>query len=589
MCTKKRIGGCVLLFVVSLSGGEVAKAGSKERQPGEIIPYSAAAVQNAVKKGRGYLKQVCTDEKTMPLYSYLLGTRALYAAALVSSGEALNDPLIIRLYTAMQKAPCKRIYSAALYVIALDSYCKQLHARYKSKGARMVPRWMRDALQKHVYWLIRAQGRNCGGWSYFPLKTGKRFDLSNTQFAVLALGIGQKYGIQVPLDVVERFVAMHLDLQRCEKEKGEVSLSYSVDLLEPEKRKPNKAVSARPGAWGYSRKNNDPYFAMTAATLGNLFVAEKIRYLQRRRSPHLQPALEGAFVWLDRNWTDLTKQHKRTGTKPTGNYYYTVWTLEKTMDLGEIALIGKRNWYQEEAAFLINDQNPDGSWSGGELKPIATCFALLFLSRSASAEPVLSAAPSIVTGKGGESKRDHVFIPELGGSLSAGVFFDYLISTENPKLVPLAEKVYRGYCVDYREDLIPSLLKLLQSKESRIRRFASVALKEITGLNRPEEDKVEAWYSTFKQIVEAEKKKDSGILKPLIGRALCPALFRRLVSAAERIRATKLLPDLVGIFDKRSDREKERMHRALCFLTGESRPYRGEESINYWRWYIRKK
>ena len=65
-----------------------------------------------------------------------------------------------------------------------------------------------------VQQLINAQGDH-GGWDYIPLNGGGgRYDLSNTQLAILALREAALVGIEIPEIVWQRTQKLYLDLQK---------------------------------------------------------------------------------------------------------------------------------------------------------------------------------------------------------------------------------------------------------------------------------------------------------------------------------------------------------------------------------------
>jgi hypothetical protein len=68
---------------------------------------------------------------------------------------------------------------------------------------------------------------------------------------------------------------------------------------------------------------------------------------------------------------------------------YYLFALEKTAEVYDLKTLNKKDWYAWGADWLVNNQNPDGSWHGprGESAnqdnaKVDTCFALLFLKRT---------------------------------------------------------------------------------------------------------------------------------------------------------------------------------------------------------------
>lgn len=568
--------------------------GASGADDGDGLTFSQR-VAKALRRGRVFLGGLCEAADALPDYGYPMGARALFAAALVSAGrssqknDVLKDPVVNRLFESIRPLPMKRTYSPAMYVIAMDCLYKAVERRYGPRRARafLAGRFRTD-LEKCINWLVRAQSRKSGGWSYMPLRTGSRFDLSNTQFAVLALGIGARHGVAVPPDSVDRLVQVSLSCLKTTAESHKAAVTRHLDLNKPKQGPLVSVLSDRPGGWGYSLLNDEPYFAMTAATLGNLFVARELRMTDRRLALQMEPAINQGLLWLDRRWKDLDRQRKWLGSLLTKNYFYTVWSLEKAFDLGGIAVLGGKDWYREEAGFLVGIQNEDGSWSQGKLQPVATAFALLFLSRASAVQPVLSSAPSLFTGPGAASNPDRVYIPDLKGHLSASVFLDFLRETGNGKLLGIAEQVVTGYAPDLRTQLVLPLKALLTHDSRRIRDFAAGHLRTITGENRVTDASMADWWRIHQAIAAAASAGKPEDLKPLIPTDLSGVLFDRLLRAAEKLGASVLVPDLIAIFEKRDKLEKPRLHRALCYLTGRREPYReAAGALAYWRSYLR--
>ncbi len=555
-------------------------------EPPAIIPSSAAGrlspqiVKAALEKGCAYLAELLGGDDSAPSFGYALGSRALYAAALLSAGHDPAAPLIRQLYQRMASLPFKRVYSASLYAIALDCRFKRLAG---SRQARM-GRTARAELARAVNWVVRAQGRQCGAWAYFPIRRGSRFDLSNTQFAVLALGVGHRHGVEIPREVTDRFVKACLGLSELEDGEHRLEITSQVDWLKPQKGSRTRSLRGRPRGWRYGPTAAEPYFAMTAATVGNLIVA---RQLLARGGRGLDHAIDGGFLWLDRHWDELLKRHKRPGRRLTGNYYYTVWSLEKACDLGEIALLGDRDWYGEEARFLIGNQNENGSWGEGQIRPVATAFALLFLARAQAARPLVTSAPCLFTGPGAAGDRDRVYVRQIQAYVSARGFLSYLAAAGEPKLLRLAESVVRAYPVGFREDLIPQLCELLDTRSSRIRRFADRELKKLTGLSNLARDKVDAWYRTYSRIVKAEKENDPDGLAACLESPLSANLLDKLLRVIEKLKARSFVPVLVDRFSALLPELRPRLHRTLCFLTGQRIPYDPQRSEAFWRSYVR--
>ena len=109
-------------------------------------------------------------------------------------------------------------YGLACYIFALDAAIAQIEedalllaprkVRERFRDDRRIGKQYRSHLARAVAQLVRLQ-REAGGWEYGPTRK-PRFDNSNTQFAVLGLGVGAKRGVlierRVWFKVLDHFV-----------------------------------------------------------------------------------------------------------------------------------------------------------------------------------------------------------------------------------------------------------------------------------------------------------------------------------------------------------------------------------------------
>jgi hypothetical protein len=74
-----------------------------------------------------------------------------------------------------------------------------------------------------------------------------------------------------------------------------------------------------------------------------------------------------------------------TVSKPNGFLHYYLYALERyeTFRDAENPGSARLGWYEQGARFLLETQRDDGSWESQAKNPPDTCFALLFLLRSA--------------------------------------------------------------------------------------------------------------------------------------------------------------------------------------------------------------
>ena len=179
------------------------------------------------------------------------------------------------------------------------------------------------------------------GWGY-----GGYPDMAHMHYVLLALYAAQKWGINVP----------------------EESLKQSADWISDMQRKD--------GGWSYagievtSPWAETSYGSMTATALMGLKICG---------IPQTAPQFQKGLEWLERHYTI---------TSNPGAYewhYYYLLALQRALTIPPSQpLIGEHNWYEEGAASLLNQQQPNGSWkAGGQEEAImSTCFAILFLKKA---------------------------------------------------------------------------------------------------------------------------------------------------------------------------------------------------------------
>jgi hypothetical protein len=198
-----------------------------------------------------------------------------------------------------------------------------------------------------------------------------RDDNSNTQFAVLALWVGRRYGFPV------------------EEALGRVNARF-------------RTGQNADGGWGYQslpgeggRHLGHSTATMTAAGLLGLAVAHGVEAEMKDGKPRLEPAkdvhLKAGLVALG---TAIGHPvGKQGGAIPIvgGRSYYFLWSLERVAVALDLETIGGKNWYNWGGEVLLANQRPDGTWQGEYPQGgVDTCFALLFLRRANFARDLTS-------------------------------------------------------------------------------------------------------------------------------------------------------------------------------------------------------
>ncbi len=270
------------------------------------------------------------------------GLTSLIVLALLSSGRQPDDAEVARALEYIRRERPSRVYEASLQSMALCA---------------AEPGRDRELIERNVAWLIKAQQRSDGGWSYG--QDNGQSDESNSQFAVLALWEASKIGVEVPVET----------LQRCR--------NYWMTKMLPG------------GTWSY-RGDGSPRGSMTCAGIASMVILEdalasldasvdgdEIRCCGGGSADRgYDPAV--SLNWLANNFS----VNDNPGYREWFMYY--MYALERVGRMTGQRFIGNHDWYREGSETILRRLNTVGGkmpGSGGESEAAATAMALLFLSK----------------------------------------------------------------------------------------------------------------------------------------------------------------------------------------------------------------
>ncbi len=292
-------------------------------------------VNRAIARAVDYLKRQQLPAGTFPGHeaAHPGGATALVAYALSRSGVRRDDAALARAVKALEGNDFKSTYSAAVHLLLCEALA--------DRDAR------RDVAQKSLDFLVAHQHQ--GIWAY----PWGHLCGSNTQFALLGLRAAARMGLAVP----------------------EPSLVSAVEGV--------WQLQDRSGGFAYE-PGGRPYAGMTAAGLSDIAVLEEfgqesrlVRTALRKRDKEL----EAAMGWLSERFDPTRNTYGNGAWTPFWHYAY-LWAIERWCGLTGRKEIAGHDWYAEGAAWLVDTQAPDGSWTRDD-KPLEnTCFALLFLRRA---------------------------------------------------------------------------------------------------------------------------------------------------------------------------------------------------------------
>jgi hypothetical protein len=399
-------------------------------------PVVAAAIEKGVKDLEG-----CQDPTDGAFrgewfgQDYRSGETALALLTLLKAGVPPNAPSINQGFDWLLAQSHKRVYSVSVAILALEARFtpppeksikddeplkSQIRKRFQKGANGPIRKWLTSA----VAFLEKHQGTS-GYWKY-PF-FGEE-DLSNTQFAILALKAAERMGAKVdpqvylrsveillrcqeaagpevaavPVPAAERAIAGLLDrrakLKKARKRRGFRRTSKRASAKrrkqkekegtrtrdpKPEEVETRTRMKAR--GWGY-KPGDGPRGSMTAAGLAVLVVCKSAlegngRY-DEVLGPQVDLALRDGAAWM----ADRFRVDRNPGAESDWLFYY-LYTLERAGTLLALNRFGARDWYEEGAEVILGAQQADGRFhasTGGQLDGdlVATCFAILFLERS---------------------------------------------------------------------------------------------------------------------------------------------------------------------------------------------------------------
>ena len=543
-------------------------------------------IDAAVDKGREHLLgRLAALTRNTPR-DYPMGRVALPLAACLKAGADTDDARVKDALDKLRRMPLSKTYSVSCYLFALDALALRQYKERVSESrrgrtyvaaggashrARGRPR---AEMVKCINWLVAARAESMGYWNYHALASSgpQGHDFSNSQFAVLGLQIGLEHAIPIPRKVFEEIANIFVKSQHLSGEPEEAKVSYGLNLEDLLKggrsrtRVAGASFKVRPGGWQYRATNKGSKASMTAAGASSLLVARNGLANGSRLKKAVEKAIARSYLWIDKNFNSYMSFNLG------GHGLYTIYSLEKVGDLGDIERFGEHDWYVEGAEKLLAAQKGDGSWG----PYVNTSFALLFLTRATRLKPY--AAPKITTraqGKGGDGmKRGLVFIDRLGGFVAATDILGLLEQSRDASLVTIGQEVVRNYNPSQHEDLVPELMRLWTRSNDRVTRFAKDALEEITGVRSSKRAEYQLWIEQTKLVADLEKK--SGVtvegLSALLDKIESPTLKTRVINVASKRSLYGLSGRLVQELESPHHLYRMSVNNLLCLWSGRTVP-----------------
>lgn len=343
--------------------------------PAPVIKTIDPRVKKAVDAGVAYLrKQVASMQRAR------LGEVGLVGVTLLECGVPTDDPDIEKLSDIARKAvpQITATYDAAPVIFFLD----RLH---QGKG---MPESDRRRIQTLALRIVKGQNRPYNLWTYgLPVLDEKQetdlltklrdksdayvsasrgADLSNSQFAALALWTSRKNG--VPVDV---------------------ALRSASDTM-------RKYQDAKSGTWSYSVAPGQYQDTGTCVGLIMLALGRAVSETKETKEFLEDPAVVKALKHLGQVINRHVENHEKSKAVKHalphvdghGDLYF-LWTLERTCLILGLRSLGEpeQDWHRWGTEILLDCQNVDpktgeGGWSEQNGPVPDTCFALLFLMQA---------------------------------------------------------------------------------------------------------------------------------------------------------------------------------------------------------------
>jgi hypothetical protein len=321
------------------------------------------------------------------------------------------------------------IYTAATLILALDALYvppeEKVQAPKNDRYGNPVPpkplkckypKAIRKWIEELVDFIVKNQVKPAGGWRYPENIMGGpdgATDLSNTQYALLALDAASRCGILAPVETWTRAAGYVLKEQ--DADGLDAPIWMENEAWEPGFEKPARFLEAAKTlarGWTYLPGDTElPTGSMTTAGVTCLAMCKEHLWARKKLEADMRARLDkgmlAGIAWLSENWS--VEENPTPGGASQWHYYY-LYGLERTGSKLGSRWIGKQDWYRAGAAHLLAAQEKNGQWKepDGTVRPAdatesattQTCFALLFLRRS-TRKPFLPMMPA-VTGGGAE-------------------------------------------------------------------------------------------------------------------------------------------------------------------------------------------
>lgn len=542
------------------------KAFAQDEAQNERVEKVNAAIDRGVQYLLGEVEKQQTVRWDDPRKT--AGQVALETYALVIAGVDVNHPLIRKNFEYLRQHALESsyTYTLACYAFALDAAIAQKEAdfflsnpemaRQKFKDNPSVGQEFRSPLASAVQRLAGFQN-NSGGWAY----PDRKVDNSNTQFAVLALGVGLKRNVPIDNQAWEKVVDHFLKEGESIKEevKDRLTLMTTEEVAERKLRGKNpkekvevkvvskeakdgkpkpegdeegkkkekrgstsvaqKTMVARPAMpeigteniavykrrWKYNPERTTNEWNMTCSGLSSLLLARQALKgkLPQEKQESLNAAIRDGFGWIMVNWNASPQ-------------YYGMYSLEKVADIGEVKKFGSHDWYEEISNSILGAQRPNGGWPADDAAHgndrVSTSFALLVLNRATALVmmTLLSQNPVnriMVSGRRSDAQdpNDHswVYVRDLDTTIHYPTLLRTIRLRPHPKLLQLLGSIVRFYSDEWKGELVPEMAAVRDAiTNNEARKAIEGYLSDITGHKYEKWEDYLNWHKRWERLIQ---------------------------------------------------------------------------------------
>lgn len=603
---------CPLLLVTIGAAGSSPLAAETPTETSTETPAAAvsgglaleAQIDDAIDHGVEYLLHQVSTAGWTPTDKYRAGYLAVQLYALLKSDVSYLHSGLLAALGQLRSFRHEKVYSVAISIMAYDAVLDQMESDARSNenparylrvrspfGAREIRRWM----QSGVDWLVQSKVRTRGVWTYGRASRRKTpsettYDHSNTQFAVLALGMAARRKLPMApslwQEVADHFVMAQQATgpRSTARPKFRAAGQKQRHGTKTERRTPE--AEARGWAYRELELSSRVSFSMTSAGQSSLLLAlENLGNTRNAQRNAVEKAVRDGYAWLG------TYLEKKTRLR---NDTYALYSLEKVGDIGNVESFGNVRWFQRGARVLLSSQGSAGQWGkeGSTPSRHKTALALLYLGRASA----LHREHRLLRKTGGSSKTDSfdmrylVHFPTLGASVPVTRFFRRLRYRPSRLLKKLGEEILESYDQDYLDELVKFFGSLKSSPFSRVRKFGDEVTHRLTGLGIDDEAGLNEWCERWRRVVQAGRTKDRTDAKwlrsELSASPTHPLLFKT-IWALQRVGDRQAVPALLDLMGARETQVRHLAHAAAVFLSGASLPFDPQATLSRRRKQLR--